>query len=508
MNLLVKKSSLFTIINYLNSDLIENYEKVYLPLDVIRISQLHGMSLEEEENFRLYGCELIQEGGIMLKLPQITMTTAMFIFHRFFFNVSFLQVDLKTVATASLFLATKLEETPKKIRDIVSVFDYLLKMKDNVQKPIPVIDLGSVRFSDVKQKIISEERRILKELGFIFQHIKTNPYKYLYHYTKVLKTKKSLAQKAWNFINDTYRTTIPIHFQPHKIACLGIYMASAYLNHPFPDTEWYKVFDTELEEINTMAGELLFLYNKKKISSQYITAVMNKYMDRIHLNQPDEELGEQQMGDVGVNTLENGEGKENDKKVTGEKEEKEKEALEESKKEEEESSGDSSSSDSESSSSESPTNSEKERVRKQKEREKEKEKDRQSRRSVERRRSRYSRERESRKRREEERRRREDERHRRHHSNQRHRSRRSYTPKHKHSHNRSTHRHSNSHRQNNQQPILKDSHTEKEKESKDIETKKEEQKSEPIDEDMHFIDRLGTEKTDNYLEYINLKKNK
>jgi hypothetical protein len=67
---------------------------------------------------------------------------------------------------ASLFLAAKIEENPRKLKDLVSTFDYAHKMKRGVSRPIPVLDLNSFYFTDLKSEIIDAERFILKELGF------------------------------------------------------------------------------------------------------------------------------------------------------------------------------------------------------------------------------------------------------------------------------------------------------------------------------------------------------
>ena len=63
--------------------------------------------------------------------------------HRFYYRKSFIRCEVLTVATASLFLAAKIEENPRKIKDVVSVFDYVYKMKKGIERPIPVIDLNS-----------------------------------------------------------------------------------------------------------------------------------------------------------------------------------------------------------------------------------------------------------------------------------------------------------------------------------------------------------------------------
>ena len=113
----------------------------------------------------------------------------------FYFRKSFLKCEILTVATACLFLAGKIEENPRKLKDVISVFDYVNKMKKlNYQRPIPVLDLNSFVFTDLKTEIIDAERFILKELGFSTDKIsQLNAHKYIYFYLKLLKGSKQLA---------------------------------------------------------------------------------------------------------------------------------------------------------------------------------------------------------------------------------------------------------------------------------------------------------------------------
>eukprot|EP01022_Parablepharisma_sp_SALTPOND_P000772 TRINITY_DN105022_c0_g1_i1.p3 TRINITY_DN105022_c0_g1~~TRINITY_DN105022_c0_g1_i1.p3 ORF type:complete len:481 (+),score=49.20 TRINITY_DN105022_c0_g1_i1:4477-5919(+) len=263
---------------YLNTTEGMNVTAVLMPPDVIRPSEYDGFSLEEENNLRLFGCELIQEAGIMLKLPQVTMITAMELFHRFCFRKSFLDTDLRHVVSACLFLATKLEETPKKIRDVVSVFDYLLKVKAKVPPPIPVLDLNSNEFILYRQALINAERLVLKEIGFSLNHLAVKPFKYLYYYLKLLKLNKVFAQKAWNYINDAYRVPVCASFPPHVLAASAIYLASQALDYPLPDVEWWVAFDCNLEDIEEVAAEILKLYQMKKVTLEYVHDTIKKHM--------------------------------------------------------------------------------------------------------------------------------------------------------------------------------------------------------------------------------------
>ncbi|WAQ83627.1 hypothetical protein PtA15_4A75 [Puccinia triticina] len=91
-------------------------------------SALDGVPAELERELRLYGGLLIQQAGVLLKLPQIVMATAATLFQRFFFVTSFVHFGIRDVSAGALFLASKLEEKPARIRDIINVYDYLISM--------------------------------------------------------------------------------------------------------------------------------------------------------------------------------------------------------------------------------------------------------------------------------------------------------------------------------------------------------------------------------------------
>ena len=65
---------------------------------------------------------------------------------------------------ASLFLAAKIEETPRKYKDVISVFDIVKKKFAGLV--LEVFDLKSYALLDVKEKMMDAERMLIKTLGF------------------------------------------------------------------------------------------------------------------------------------------------------------------------------------------------------------------------------------------------------------------------------------------------------------------------------------------------------
>ena len=58
-------------------------------------SRADGISPEIETAQRVYGCELIQQAGILLRLPQAVMATGMVLLQRFYCKVSLVTHDVK-----------------------------------------------------------------------------------------------------------------------------------------------------------------------------------------------------------------------------------------------------------------------------------------------------------------------------------------------------------------------------------------------------------------------------
>jgi len=58
-------------------------------------SRQHGIDRETETTLRIYGCELIQEAGILLQFPQSAMATGQVLFQRFYCKRSMKDFNVK-----------------------------------------------------------------------------------------------------------------------------------------------------------------------------------------------------------------------------------------------------------------------------------------------------------------------------------------------------------------------------------------------------------------------------
>ena len=58
-------------------------------------------------------------------MPQHAIANAQFLYQRFYHIKSFLKNKLNELAMACIFLSSKVEESPRRIRDVINVFDMM-----------------------------------------------------------------------------------------------------------------------------------------------------------------------------------------------------------------------------------------------------------------------------------------------------------------------------------------------------------------------------------------------
>ncbi|KAF6770172.1 hypothetical protein AHF37_11712 [Paragonimus kellicotti] len=240
-------------------------------------SEFDNMDSELETELRVIGCELIQDSGVLLRLPQVAMATAQVLYQRFFYSKSFVRHFYEHYAMACVFLAAKLEECPRRIRDIINVFHHARQVREqrSFSNPTPVMLDQS--YTNLKNQVIKAERRILKELGFCV-HAK-HPHKLIICYLKALEqeTNARLVQCAWNYMNDSLRTNVFVRYLPEAIACACIYLASCKLGIPLPrHPAWWEMFTVDEDSVHEISLCLMRLYARPKSCVTEVEAELAK----------------------------------------------------------------------------------------------------------------------------------------------------------------------------------------------------------------------------------------
>ncbi|EGZ05102.1 hypothetical protein PHYSODRAFT_320213 [Phytophthora sojae] len=244
--------------------------RVVLPASVLARSpsRADGVSAETERLHRAFGCELIQEAGVLLRLPQVALATAQTLLQRFYYRKSLRQFDAFRVAVSCLFLAAKVEEKPKRIRDVLSVFYAMLRRRKWRRTTVAqqLVDLEGATFAQWRMWLIMVERQVLIDLGFSVYNVAQHPHKFVLYYVKVLDGSPQLAQQAWGYINDSLRADLCVRYSAQVIACAAIFLASRFQRVALPERPpWYQLFDVDQAQLYAVSVAIMELYKQPKI---------------------------------------------------------------------------------------------------------------------------------------------------------------------------------------------------------------------------------------------------
>lgn len=192
-----------------------------------------------------------------------TLATGIVYFHRFYMFHSFKSFPRYVTACCCLFLAGKVEETPKKCKDIIKI----------AKGQLSEHKFGSFG-EDPKEETMTLERILLQTIKFDLQV--EHPYSFLVKYAKCLKGDQTKLQKmvqmAWNFVNDSLSTTVSLQWEPEIIAVALIHLASKLSKFTVVDwigrqpnhLRWWDMFvaDVTMEILEDICHQVLDLYQQ------------------------------------------------------------------------------------------------------------------------------------------------------------------------------------------------------------------------------------------------------
>jgi cyclin T len=253
-------------------------------------SRVTGVSRDTELRILARTASFLQDCARELLIPQLTISVALKFFQRFYMLESMLTHQPPKVAAACLFLACKVQETHKRLKDIIF---WTVKIRTRNTKDFPDgqdVYEDSPGYYDEKSSILDKEREVLRVLNFDLTV--DHPYKHLWTLNKCFlppqtatdaerdgdkgatagANRRAVAQSAWNLINDSFRTYIHMRYDPREIATAAFFLAAKLHKVSLPDgTErcpktgkrllaWHEYFNTETRHIELICNEMLDLY--------------------------------------------------------------------------------------------------------------------------------------------------------------------------------------------------------------------------------------------------------
>jgi len=192
----------------------------------------------------------------------MSIATAMVFMHRFYARKSFKEYDRFIIACTCLLLGGKVEETPKKLKDVLGEA-YKIRY-GCTQAEVP--DPESRKFWEMKEQVLVSERILLQTLGFELSL--EHPYRELLAYVKSVAMTRDFAQLAWNFVNDSFRGIVCLQYDHKVVAAAAVIMAAAInnnveLRHPQDEhRRWFEAIAPHATEADvfTCANTITDIY--------------------------------------------------------------------------------------------------------------------------------------------------------------------------------------------------------------------------------------------------------
>ncbi|KAK0345859.1 hypothetical protein LTR91_021826 [Friedmanniomyces endolithicus] len=214
-----------------------------------------GMSIVEERETRAKGINFIASVGVMLKLPQITLATAAIYFQRYLMRGSLKKArgDMPKlhhyqIAAISLFLATKVEESSRALKEMIIAFCRVAQKNPNL-----LIDDQSKDYWKWKDCILIHEDVMLETL--CFDLTVESPHRQLFDLLKCygVEHNKRVRNAAWAFITDGNNTQLCLLISSRTIAVAGVYAACRSYGVALPDDEkgrpWWEAQGVRLRDV-------------------------------------------------------------------------------------------------------------------------------------------------------------------------------------------------------------------------------------------------------------------
>ncbi|VAI43147.1 unnamed protein product [Triticum turgidum subsp. durum] len=238
-------------------------------------SRKDGMPAAREAQLRSVYSSYIRDVGRRLGVPDITIATGTVLCHRFYLHQSLLKNEWQTVATACIFLASKIEDTPCQLGRVVTVaHETMYKRKPDAARRIKQKEVLEKR----KDLILMGEALLLSTIRFDFniQH----PYEPLNLALKNLGiSQKEVKQAAINLINDTLRTTLVVQFKPHYIAAGALHLAAKFHDVTLPSEQgkvWWHQFDVAPRQLQAASSPKPAPVEKEQAVSSLKPALVKK----------------------------------------------------------------------------------------------------------------------------------------------------------------------------------------------------------------------------------------
>ncbi|KAI9245118.1 cyclin-like protein [Phascolomyces articulosus] len=217
-------------------------------------SVMEGMTVQQEQMDRTKGCLYLLAIASKLNFtrPQLAVATACTFFHRFFMRQSMQRFHVYDIAATSLFVATKVEECTRRIKDFVNVCAQKAQKNDRLQ-----LTEDSKDFNKWKDTMLCNETILLQTLCFdiAIEH----PQACLLDMEKELGLSQACTRRAWIFLYQSLGAPLCLLYKPKTIAAAALVLAWQFSENDqqAPPENWWEVIGVDPGQVYELAVEML-----------------------------------------------------------------------------------------------------------------------------------------------------------------------------------------------------------------------------------------------------------
>jgi cyclin T len=240
-----------------------------------------GMTVKRAGNFRKQYVTMINNVCKMLKLNSYVYGTAVTFCHHFYLVRTLQKNDKMLVAMAAVFLASKSENHPRSLDDVLHASFKEQYGKDREQALKMASMMKDRQQHDwLRDSVLKAERALLYVLGFRFQvdppaakllEISAS-FKLDSFYKPTASAATALSQIAANFVNDMWRTTLCLQYSAEMLAagCLYAAVKVTHTEVPLVDGKpWYEVAaGATHEQMEALDAELMKMYTRVPVAAK------------------------------------------------------------------------------------------------------------------------------------------------------------------------------------------------------------------------------------------------
>jgi protein BUR2 len=170
------------------------------------------------------------------------------------------------IAATALFLATKVEENCRKMKELVVACCRVAQ-----KQPSLIVDEQSKEYWKWRDTILHNEDLLLEALCFDLQL--EQPYRTLFEFLCYygVQNDKNLRNVSWAYLNDSNLTTMCLLFPPRLIAGSALYAAAKFTGVTFPDEQgqpWWEHLGLNIADIKSAVDLMAEVYESSVMPRQ------------------------------------------------------------------------------------------------------------------------------------------------------------------------------------------------------------------------------------------------